>query len=647
MILLALLLAFPLAAAAQQRPDTASLPEIVVTANRYPVTADSVAATVTVLRGEELRERGIRFVSDALREVPGVQVSQGGSWGATTSLFVRGGESDYVKVLVDGVPVNQPGGSYDFASLTTDNVDRIEVLRGPGSVLYGSDAIAGVVQIVTREGSGPARVDAGGEAGSFGSARWEVGALGGSERLGWSGSLSRLTTNGTYAFNNDYRNTVASGRFRVRPAERTGITFAGRYGNGVFHFPTDFAGALVDRNQFNTEESLTLSLDLAHRFSGAVEGQLLVGRGTVSNGFENRPDAAPGPDTFGSDRTDTRRWTVDARSQLALPAGVRGLAGVSFDAQRQETSTRLDESQPLLPTGPAPERANWGFYLQASALPLRRLQLTAGGRLDRNQRFGSFWTYRANALAFAAAATRLRGSVGTGFKEPTFFDNFAVGFARGNPDLRPERSFSVEGGIEQDLAAGRVALSLTGFIQRFRDLIQFTFEAPTPESPNFFNVAGANASGVEVTVRARPAGPLEATVSYTRLSTEVTDAGFDTGAGATFAEGERLLRRPRDAFTLGLQSAWEGRGRVGAVLNYVGSRDDLLFDTFPATRVELSGYGTLDLSGSVTVLGRRSGSAALEVTARVENLLDHDYQQAAAYPARGRAIFVGVASHVP
>jgi vitamin B12 transporter len=188
---------------AQESRDTTQLPEIVVTATRYPVSTDSVGVAVTVLRGDDLRAQGIRSVGDALRQVPGAQVVQGGGFGAQTSLFLRGGESDYVKVLVDGVAVNQPGGAYDFANLTTDNVDRIEIVRGPGSVLYGSDAISGVVQIVTREGRGGATVSADGEAGTYGSLRWEAEALGGGDALGWSAAVSRRTTDGIYDFNSD------------------------------------------------------------------------------------------------------------------------------------------------------------------------------------------------------------------------------------------------------------------------------------------------------------------------------------------------------------------------------------------------------------------------------------------------------------
>jgi vitamin B12 transporter len=633
----AILLAAPRALGAQEARDTASLPEIVVTATRYPVAPDSVASTVTVLRGDDLRAQGIHFVGDALRRVPGSHLVQGGPYGAATSLFVRGGESDYVKVLVDGVAVNQPGGFYDFASLTTDNVERIEVLRGPGSVLYGSDAIAGVIQIVTREGEGGVQVGAAGEGGSFGSARWEASVLGGSDAFGWSASLSRLTSDGTYEFNNDYRNTVASGRFRARAGDRTALSLTGRYHDAKYHFPTDFTGVPVDRNQFTTDETAAFALDVGHRFSETVEGQLLLGRSDIETSFENPADPPPGPGFASSDRTSTDRTSADARVQLTLPKGIRGLAGASFEAQRQEVIGSFREA-----------RDNLGFYAQATVLPVSRLQLTAGGRLDENEKFGSFWTYRAAALAFASPTTRIRASVGTGFKEPSFFENFDSPFSIGNPDLRPERSFSVEGGVEQDFARGAVRVGVTVFAQRFRDLIQFTFLPPVPGGPNYFNVAAANANGVEAVLNLRPAGPVHGSISYTRLASKVTDAGFDSGDAATFVEGERLLRRPADALAIRLESAFAGRVRLGALLSWVGSRDDIRFGQFPqpSQRVELPAYTTLDLSGIFTVLHRRRGTPSLDLTARVENLFDESYEQAVAFPARGRGAFVGLSTHV-
>jgi vitamin B12 transporter len=633
----AFLLAPPRPLGAQEAKDTASLPEIVVTATRYPVAPDSVASTVTVLRGDDLRAQGIHFVGDALRQVPGAHLVQGGPYGAATSLFVRGGESDYVKVLVDGVPVNQPGGFYDFASLTTDNVERIEVLRGPGSVLYGSDAIAGVVQIVTRQGAEGLRLGAAAEGGSFGSARWEASALGGGDALGWSASLSRLTSDGTYEFNNDYRNTVASGRFRARAGDRTTLSLTGRYHDAKYHFPTDFTGVPVDRNQFTTDETAAFALDLGYRFSEVVEGQLLLGRSDIETGFENPADPPPGPGFASSDHTSTDRTSADARMQLTLPRGIRGLAGASFEAQRQDVTGAFRES-----------RDNWGLYAQATALPVSRLQLTAGGRLDENEKFGSFWTYRAAALAFASPTTRIRGSVGSGFKEPGFFENFDSPFSVGNPDLRPERSFSVEAGVEQDFARGAAGVAVTVFAQRFRDLIQFTFVPPEPGGPNYFNVAAANANGVEAVLRLRPSGPVNGSISYTHLASEVTDAGFDSGDAATFVEGERLLRRPADAVALRLESALVGRIRLGALLSWVGPRDDVRFGQFPEPnqRVELPSYATLDLSGTFTVLHRRRGTPVLDVTTRIENLFDESYEQGVGFPARGRGVFLGLSTSV-
>jgi vitamin B12 transporter len=242
---------------AQETTDTTRLPELVVTPTRLPTRPDAVVSSVTTISGEDLRARGIRFVQDALREVPGAALVQVGSYGGVSSLFMRGGESDYVKVLVDGVPMNQAGGAYNWANLTTDNVDRIEILRGPGSVIYGSDAVSGVVQIFTRRGQGRTAIEGGGEAGTFGTIDGHLGVLGGTDRVSYSADASRFTTDGIYPFNNDYGNTVLSGAVAgtLDTATRTSLT--GRYSDNRYHFPTDFAGVLSDSNQSNGEKALS------------------------------------------------------------------------------------------------------------------------------------------------------------------------------------------------------------------------------------------------------------------------------------------------------------------------------------------------------------------------------------------------------
>lgn len=633
---------------AQTPRDTLALPEVTVTATRYPVPPESLAATLTVLRGDELRAQGIRFVGDALRQVPGVQIVQGGGYGAQTSLFVRGGESDYVKVLIDGVPVNDPGGAYDFGSLTTDNVERIEILRGPASVLYGSDAITGVVQIVTRRGTGAPEFDASAEAGTYGMVRWEGAARGGGGGIGWAASLSRLTSDGLYPFNNAYRNTVAAALLRARAGAATHATLSVRYHDAKYNFPTDFTGAPIDSNQFNTDQGTTLSLGLRRDFGRLLRADLQLGRNETVRGYDDTLPPGQGPDGFSVSQASIQRNTVDARVlYLGLPRTTL-LGGAAFDDEQEQDFSRSDGAFGPFSGSFAASRTNWGVYAQATAQPDARLQLIAGGRLDDNQRFGTFWTYRIAALAFVTPVTRIRASAGKGFKEPSFFDTFSTGFTKGNPDLRPERSTSVEAGVEQDLAAGRVMLSVTGFAQRFRDLIQYSAAPPVADGPNYFNIAAANASGIEAGAALRRLGPVEAGASYTWLHTNVTDAGFDSGPDATFVQGERLLRRPNHTLTLHAGVRPGNRLQLGAVVSFVGSRDDLRFGQFPAptTRVTLPSYHTVDLSGRIILFRARHGFPGFAAQARVENLFDEQYQQIAGFLSRGRTIVVGVASQV-
>jgi vitamin B12 transporter len=633
---------------AQTPRDTLALPEVTVTATRYPVPPESLAATLTVLRGEELRAEGIRFVGDALRQVPGVQVAQSGGYGAQTSLFVRGGESDYVKVLIDGIPVNDPGGAYDLSSLTTDNVERIEILRGPASVLYGSDAITGVVQIITRRGTGAPELDAAAEAGSYGTVRWEGAARGGGDGIGWSASLSRLTTDGLYAFNNRYRNTVASAQVRARAGSSTHAALSIRYHDGKYNFPTDFTGAPIDSNQFNTERATTLSLNLTQGLGPLLRAELLLGRNETIRGYDDTLPPGQGANAFSVSQASIQRNTVDARLlYLGLPRTTL-LGGAAFDDEDEQDFSRSDGDFGPFSDSFTASRTNWGFYAQATAQPDARLQLIAGGRADDNQRFGTFWTYRIAALAFITPATRLRASAGKGFKEPAFFDTFATGFTKGNPALRPERSTSYEAGVEQDLGRGLVTLSATAFAQRFRDLIQYAATPPAPDGPNYFNIAAANASGIEAGAELKRLGPVEAGASYTWLHTTVTDAGFDSGPDATFVQDQRLIRRPAHTLTLHAGVRPSARMQLGAVVTFVGSRDDLRFAQFPTptARVTLPGYHTVDLSSRIILVRSRHGFPGFAAQARVENLFDEQYQQIAGFLSRGRTLVIGVASQV-
>jgi len=375
----------PLVLHAQEPVDTARLGPIVVTADRLPIPAAAVPAAVTVLSGAALRAQGIRTVADALRTVPGATVVASGSFGAQTSLFVRGGESDYVKVLIDGVPQNQPGGAYDFAHLTLDGVDRIEVVRGPVSVLYGSDAVAGVVQIFTRPGTGAPRPSAALRAGTFGTTEVSAGLDGGGPAFGYALNFSRFGTDGIYPVNNRYRNVVVSGRLAWRTDLLGDLGLSLRFGDDVFHYPTDGAGNIVDTNQRQTTRSPSVGLDAGRFLSSRLEVRVNAAYHEDEVRFDDEPDDSLDTGPFASyhSRDRIRRVSLGGRYNLHVGSGTILTGGAEVEWQRQRGTT-LDTA-----------RRTGAVYAQAVAGLDRAISITAGARLEDNEQFGAHATGRA------------------------------------------------------------------------------------------------------------------------------------------------------------------------------------------------------------------------------------------------------------
>src|SRR5690606_2446363 len=334
----------PAPALAQESRDTVALDELVVTATRVAVPLATVPAAVTVIRGEELRARGVAHVLDAIRALPGISVVQNGAQGATTSLFVRGGESDYVQVLVDGVPINEPGGRADLANLSTANIERIEVVRGPASVLYGSDAVSGVIQIFTKEGRGRTRANVTVRGGSRGTLEYGADISGAAGPASYSFSASRFRTDGIYDFNNEYRNDALSGRIRFEPDARTDATLTVRYGSGEFHYPTDSGGEVVDRNAYQLEDRLTLGFEAARRLTDRLELRLLLSLSDLEAGTSDAQDDetdTSGTYAYFSD-SDTRRRAVDLRANYGLGTSVVLTGGVELEDQQTESSSEYE-----------------------------------------------------------------------------------------------------------------------------------------------------------------------------------------------------------------------------------------------------------------------------------------------------------------
>ena len=654
--LLFLAFALPLVAQEQKR-DTARVAPVVVSATRVPLGQSALPVAVTVITGAELRLRGITTVADALTDVASAYVAQSGSQGGQTSLFLRGGESKHVKVLIDGVAANDPGGFYDFASLTTDNVDRIEIVRGPASVIYGADAVTGVVHVITRSGSSAGaphaeievssgiaprdRVTASNDPGVMRTLDASGGFIGSLESGSYSVSLARHQTTGLYQLNNGYLNNVLSGRFHFRPSENTELRASLRYSDYQFHYPTNSGGTIVDSNALRTEDRTIVGVEIERRVSAMLRTVLALSSSVNDGGTDDAVDP-PGASSYVS-QDKVRRRGAELRIQL-LPAGWTTVTlGTQIEQQDQRSQSQSQSSFGPSSSVFSAARKNVGGYSEVVLTPASRFTATIGGRVDHNDRFGSFITGRAGISWRPLSSTRVRATAGNAFREPSFFENYATGYVTGNPKLAPERTSSADFGVEQDLIGGRAQISVTGFAQHFRNMIDYTSDNSSCGF-SYCNVADARANGVEAELEGRLTGALRASAGATFLKTRVGAPGFDTtvfGQGL-YREGQPLIRRPERKWTG--QLSYRGAAPLSATARFVavGQRPDRDFRPFPNKPVTLAAYQRVDVGGEYALHARAASRSA--VTFRVENLLNANYQNVFNFLAPRRTVSAGLRS---
>lgn len=653
-LFLLLTLLWPSGVAGQQEvQDTFHLPELVVTANRMATPQAQIPQSVTTLHGDELRARGIHFLTDALREVPGVQVVRTGSVGASTSVFLRGGNSNFVKVLLDGTPLNEPGGRFDFGSLTLENVERIEVVRGPSSVLYGSDAVAGVIQIFTREGGSAPSLSASLQSGTLGSWSGEVATRGAWERVNYSLSLGRTETDGIYPVNSGFAALVASGRVALRPDDETQLAVALRVQDSQHRFPTNSSGEVTDSNQFTFDDGVTLSLEGTRLLTEALEGQLHVRMAQGERGFQNDPDSPADSVGFGfaSRRLSTTiRRGVDARL-VWKGAQASVVGGSEWEVERERrldrTESNFGEGLDVSADSFEGDRWNGALYLQGTLDGPAGSIWNAGFRTDENQLFGSFLTTQAGVVLPLGQNRRLRASAGSAFKAPTFSHQFANSpFEVGNPLLEPEKSVAWEVGVDAGFLNNRVLVGSAWFRQDFTNLIQYAFMGP--DLPSYYNEERARAAGVESSFTIRGPGGSELGVDHNWLSTRLVldDLPLEAAGETGDAPDRRLLRRPTHQVAVRARVPLPGEASAGLSATRVGERADMDFRGWPATRVVLAAYTLVDADLQLPlpfIMGSSSqGSAPLLLTLRAENVSDAAFESVVGFPGLGRRFLVGL-----
>jgi vitamin B12 transporter len=612
---------------AQQEEPTAQLEPVVITTTRTEVPLSQTTRSVTVITEADIAAQDAQTVADVLRSVAGLDVVRTGSFGGGTSVFTRGAEADHTAVLIDGVKVNLGGGAFDFADLSVDNIAHIEVLRGPASTLYGTGALGGVIHIITKRGQGRLSGSVGAEGGSFSTHTERAAVQAGTSWGGLSMAGSRTDTEGHLAFNNEYDDTNLALRGDLYPDEQTDVTFTLRYIDSEFHFPTDGAGRVLFHNQFRTSRETTLGLQGARDILPWWRSQLQLGYHRFKSRTRNEFGTPPDDTSISLFVSEEERFTLDWQSDMTLGKAGQVTFGIAYE---DETDEENDE-----------DRQTIAGYVQLQITLVENLVLVGGFRIDGHSEFGTEPTYQVSAAYFFPSGTKFHAAVGTGFKAPTFFENFSTSpFALGNPDLDPERSFSWEVGVAQTLWEERLQLAVTYFSNRFQDLIEFT-GAPPPGEPNFFNIQEAKAYGLEFSVTVTPLPAWRFGVTYTYLFTEVTDAGFSTDPSAVFVEGEPLLRRPEHKVDFFARYTHE-RFHSQLDLHYVGTRNDRDFSTFPAIPVDNPAYTKIDLILGYDVVKDWGPIRTLELFGRVENLLDEDYEEAFGFSAPGIAGFGGV-----
>src|SRR5882724_1517721 len=551
------LMTAPLISGAQEPSPTASpvegqAEEVIVSATRFDIPLDQSPSTVSVITSEDLEQKQIERVSNALREVPGLAVVQTGTAGQLTSVFIRGLRSEHTQVLLDGIPINQGlQGAFNFADLTTDDIDRIEVVRGPQSTLYGPRALAGVIQIFTKQGEGSPGIRSSAEGGSYDTFRESLQSDGKLGQFDYSLGASRIDMDNARP-NNQYRNSAAIANIGWSPNGQLRISGLFTYSLSDIGLPnTIFDPKPVDN--FLTERWL-IAPHLHWRATDWWEHKFIF-----SYDHERQLND-PNQDGFlGPTRALFERTQIDYQNDLRPTSWLTLTSGFFYSrvnaGQERPFVTQIFGPQPTFVSDHTEEIAG---FLQATATPIENLIFVAGGRFDHFNQFGGVWTYHfAGSYKIDKTNTTLHTSVATGFSPPSSQDKiFGNNFG-----LKPERDLGWDIGIEQRLWENRVALGATYFHNDLSNVIGFNGLFDT------LNLGAAETQGLEAELRAQPVTDLVFTASYTYLDAEKTSS-----ADISQLQGARLPRRPRNEVYVSASYLWCKRLRTTAEAKFVNAR---------------------------------------------------------------------------
>lgn len=613
-------------ALAQSEPDRLALDEIVVSATGMPTPAREVASSVTVITARDIEQQQRRTLPQALAAVPGLNIVQIGGPGGQTSVFMRGTNSNHVKVMIDGIEANDPSTpnrSFDFGSMLTDDIERIEVLRGPQSGFYGANALGGVISITTKRGDGPPKATARLEAGSHGTFNQSAGFSGGDDRFNYAFNVAhmrsdstdsvppRLIPPGVEVRPNAYDAYSYSGRLGFALTDTLSVNWVGRYTDGQFRstYDSGFPGRPTPyRSRQNDAQGFTRGEVVWDPFGGRF-----VNRFGVSYSNQDRSNRQPG--AFGlldlPRENLGERTKLDWRGDLELAKGHNLIMGLQYERERLDTASQTASN------------GNKAAFLEYQGHVEDRYFLAANIRHDHDDSYGGHTTYRvAPAVIVPGTETKLKASYGTGFKAPTLselFIDYRPGYNFfGNPNLKPEESRGWDVGFEQPLFDKQLQVGATWFRNDIENLI-----ATNTTRESYANVGRAKTKGVEAfaALEVSPQFRIRADYTFTLAKDE--------------SAHQELLRRPRHKASTTASWAPMEKLTLSATLIHVGPWVDGNRD-FSVPRLKAKGATLVNLAAEY------KATEKVTVFGRIDNLFDKRWENPVGFLVPGFGAFGGV-----
>ena len=617
---------------AQQESVNTKLSEVLVTATKTQTTAIEVASSYSIITSAELTRLQKNNALDALRSIEGISITQQGGPGKISSIFTRGANSNHTLVLIDGIEMNDASSTnnaYDLASLMVSNIERIEIVRGPQSTLYGSEAMAGVVNIITKSGNGKPEYSLFSEGGSNNHFSGSLAANGSYNFMNYAFNVSRLQTDGISSISKKFGATEKDNYENVSAAAKVTFNLLSNL-NVDLNYRYTFAEAGIDQSDpdgddpnytYDVEENVFgLNTNFA-LLQNKWKGKLYSGiTRKISHAIDKVDEVRP--DVSSNNYSDATRLKYGIQNVFTFIPLNKIILGFETEVERARTSFRSDgQWGPFESQFPEESVKTQSAYLQNQIKPFKNFFATLGVRLDDHQKFGSKVTYRiAPAYYISQTATKIKATYGTGYKAPSLFYLFDPAF--GNPDLKPEESTGWDIGFEQFLLSNNISVGITYFNIDFDELIGFDENFVT------VNIDKAETKGIEFTASYDNQSNV-----IIRLNATYTEA-MDKSPGVS-KENEDLIRRPKYKANVNFNYAPMDKLNLNLGVRYVGERFDTDFSAFPAARVVLKSYVLTDFAVSYKLFD------FLSLRGRVENVFDEDYEEILFYGTLGRSFYLG------